>query len=63
MMGASTPACLDILDSLVCTSHFRHPVTGKPTPEMDGYAWASRDDIPSLCLLPMTRQLLSLKWP
>jgi 8-oxo-dGTP pyrophosphatase MutT (NUDIX family) len=56
------PECLDSLGKLGCTSYFIHPVTGEPTPEMDGYTWAFRDEIPSLCLLQMARQLLMLKW-
>ena len=56
------PARLLCLGHLVCTSYFSHRVTGKPTPEMDGFRWASREDIRSLCIFPMAQQLLSLKW-
>jgi putative (di)nucleoside polyphosphate hydrolase len=56
------PESLDSLAHLVCTSTFSHHVTGEAAPEMDGYCWASRDDIRSLCLLPMAQQLLSLVW-
>lgn len=56
------PASLHCLGHLVCTSYFSHRVTGKPTPEMDGFRWASREDIRSLCIFPMAQQLLSLKW-
>jgi putative (di)nucleoside polyphosphate hydrolase len=56
------PANLHCLGHLVCTSHFSHRVTGKPTPEMDGFRWAFREDIRSLCIFPMAQQLLSLKW-
>jgi len=56
------PASLERLGHLVCTSHFSHPATGAPTPEMDGFRWASREDIGSLCIFPMTRRLLSLNW-
>lgn len=56
------PESLDSLDHLVCTSHFPHHVTGKPTPEMDGFRWASRDDIRTLCRLPLSQLLLSLDW-
>ena len=45
-----------------CTSHFLHPVTGKLTPEMDGFRWASRDEIRQLCGPNMQRVLLSLSW-
>lgn len=56
------PESLNRLDHLTCNSHFLHRVTGRPTPEMDGYCWASRDEIRSYCLLPMAQQLLSLRW-
>ncbi|MDB5841105.1 MAG: hydrolase [Herminiimonas sp.] len=56
------PESLIGLGNLVCTSYFSHQVTGEPTPEMDGFRWASRDEIESLCTLPMARQLLSLNW-
>jgi putative (di)nucleoside polyphosphate hydrolase len=56
------PESLDNLGHLVCTSHFSHQVTGAPTPEMDGYCWASRHEIKSLCTLLMAQQLLSLDW-
>ena len=53
---------LDSLGQLTCTSYFSHQVTGEPTPEMDGFCWASRHEIRSLCILPMAQQLLSLQW-
>jgi len=56
------PENLESLGHLVCTSYFSHPVTGEPTPEMDGFRWASRDEIRSLCILPMAQRLLSLEW-
>lgn len=56
------PASLDNLDHLTCTSYFSHQVTGRQTPEMDGFCWASRHEIDSLCTLIMARQLLSLEW-
>lgn len=56
------PQNLDCLDHLVCTSYFAHPATRVPMPEMDGFRWASRDEIKQLCWLPMSRQLLSLNW-
>ena len=34
------------LDTLVCTSMFASYYTGKLVPEMDGYRWASADDVP-----------------
>lgn len=53
---------LDNLDHLVCTSHFPHHVTGKPTPEMDGFRWATRKDARILCWPRMAERLLSLSW-
>ncbi len=48
------------LDHLVCTSFFPHPVTGRPTPEADGYAWVARDAIARLCWPRMGALLLTL---
>lgn len=50
------------LDALVCTSFFPHPVTGKPTPETDGFRWAGRDEIARLCWPRMGQRLLQLSW-
>lgn len=52
----------DSLGHLICTSHFPHHVTGKPTPEMDGFCWASRNDVGTLCWPRMAERLLSLEW-
>lgn len=52
----------DSLGHLICTSHFPHHVTGKPTPEMDGFCWASRNDVRTLCWPRMAERLLSLEW-
>jgi 8-oxo-dGTP pyrophosphatase MutT (NUDIX family) len=56
------PQSLDKLDHLVCTSHFIHHQTGKPTPEMDGFRWASCHEIRALCAPRMAERLLSLNW-
>jgi 8-oxo-dGTP pyrophosphatase MutT (NUDIX family) len=56
------PEHLDSLGHLICTSHFAHHVTGEPTPEMDGFCWASRDEIRTLCTPRMAQRLLSLDW-
>jgi putative (di)nucleoside polyphosphate hydrolase len=56
------PEGLQKLDHLVCTSHFEHHVTGKSTPEMDGFRWATRNEISSLCAPRMAQQLLSMDW-
>jgi putative (di)nucleoside polyphosphate hydrolase len=50
------------LDELKCTSFFPHHITGKPTPEADGFRWASRDEIRTLCWPRMAQRLLSLGW-
>ena len=53
---------LNTLDHLKCTSFFPHPVTGKPTPETDGFRWADRSEIAALCWPNMARRLLLLDW-
>lgn len=50
------------LQQLRCTSFFPHPVTGKPTPETDGFRWAAREEIARLCWPNMARRLLALAW-
>ena len=50
------------LDHLSCTSFFPHRVTGKPTPEVDGFMWATRDEVRTLCWPRMAERLLSLAW-
>ncbi len=50
------------LSALVCTSFFPHPVTGKPTPETDGFRWAGRSEIGALCWPRMGQLLLTLAW-
>jgi putative (di)nucleoside polyphosphate hydrolase len=50
------------LEHLACSSFYSHRVTGAPTPEMDGFRWASRDDVGRLCWPRMAQVLLSLEW-
>lgn len=50
------------IEEMHCSSFFPDPVTGKPTPECDGYRWAARSDIAELCWPRMGKQLLSLRW-
>ncbi|MFC5478484.1 NUDIX hydrolase [Massilia suwonensis] len=50
------------LAQLACTSYFPHPKTGAPTPEMDGFRWASRSEISRLCWPRMGALLLTLDW-
>lgn len=50
------------LSQLVCTSFFPHPVTGKPTPETDGFRWAARSELARLCWPRMGQLLTRLDW-
>ena len=50
------------LAQLSCTSFFPHPVTGRPTPEADGFRWAGRAELAALCWPRMGQLLLSLSW-
>jgi putative (di)nucleoside polyphosphate hydrolase len=50
------------LETLVCTSFFPHRVTGKQTPEADGYRWAGRDEVGRLCWPRMAALLLQIGW-
>jgi putative (di)nucleoside polyphosphate hydrolase len=54
--------CVESIAGLRCISHFVHPVTGEPTPEMDGFRWATREDVKSLCGPNMQRVLLGIDW-
>lgn len=56
------PPSLVSLDALCCTSFFPHHRTGKPTPEMDQYCWARRDQVSQLCAPRMAALLLQLEW-
>ena len=56
------PASLDDLAHLHCSTTFPHHVTGAPTPEMDGYRWAVRDDVRGLCWPRMGEVLMSIDW-
>jgi len=53
---------LATLDHLVCRSFFPHHVTGKPTPETDGFRWATRAEVGRLCWPRMAERLLGLAW-
>jgi 8-oxo-dGTP pyrophosphatase MutT (NUDIX family) len=57
-VGASLPD----LGHLTCTSMYPHQVTGAPTPEMDGYRWATRDEVGRLCWPRMAARLLAIGW-
>jgi len=50
------------LRQLACTSWFPHHKTGKPTLEMDGFRWASREEVSQLCWPRMASLLLTLAW-
>lgn len=53
---------LTSLAHLVCSSFFPHHATGAPTPEMDGFRWADRREVASLCWPRMAERLLALNW-
>ena len=53
---------LESLAHLHCSTTFPHHVTGRPTPEMDGYRWATRDEVPGLCWPRMGEVLKSIEW-
>jgi putative (di)nucleoside polyphosphate hydrolase len=53
---------LTSLAHLQCTSFFPHHRTGVMTPESDGYRWASRDEVRTLCWPRMAQRLLLLDW-
>jgi putative (di)nucleoside polyphosphate hydrolase len=56
------PEDLDSLGHLICTSHFPHRLTGLPTPEVDEFCWATRDDVRVMCWPRMAARLLALQW-
>jgi 8-oxo-dGTP pyrophosphatase MutT (NUDIX family) len=53
---------LATLDHLACTSFFPHHATGKPTPEVDGFCWATREQMRKLCWPRMAQVLDSIEW-
>jgi len=53
---------LPCLDHLVCSSFFAHHASGKPTPEMDGFRWATRAEVATLCWPRMAALLQRLDW-
>jgi 8-oxo-dGTP pyrophosphatase MutT (NUDIX family) len=55
-------ATLPDLAHLTCTSMYPHHATGKPTPEMDGFRWATRDEVATLCWPRMAARLLAIGW-
>ncbi len=55
-------ATLADLGHLRCQSFFPHRVTGKPTPEADGFRWATRDEVARLCWPRMAARLLDIGW-
>ena len=50
------------LDHLACTSFFSHHASGAPTPEVDGYRWAAREQLAALCWPRMAQRLQALDW-
>ena len=55
-------AALPDLAHLNCTSMYPHHATGAPTPEMDAYRWAGRDEVAALCWPRMAARLLAIGW-
>jgi 8-oxo-dGTP pyrophosphatase MutT (NUDIX family) len=55
-------AMLPDIGHLTCTSMFPHHATGAPTPEMDGYRWATRAEVETLCWPRMAARLLAIGW-
>jgi 8-oxo-dGTP pyrophosphatase MutT (NUDIX family) len=55
-------AMLPDLGHLTCASMFPHHATGAPTPEMDGYRWATRAEVETLCWPRMAARLLAIGW-
>lgn len=53
---------LPSLEPLVCTSFFPHHVTGQATPEVDGFCWATREQVRKLCWPRMAQVLDSIDW-
>jgi len=62
LFKVEAPDGFDDLGHLICTSHFPHRITGAWTPEVDGFCWASRDQIRTMCWPRMAQRLLSLAW-
>ncbi|WP_182915862.1 NUDIX hydrolase [Massilia cavernae] len=62
LFHVQAPDGLDCLDHLECTSFFPHHKTGEPTPEADGFRWASREDLKKLCWPRMAERLLTMEW-
>jgi 8-oxo-dGTP pyrophosphatase MutT (NUDIX family) len=55
-------ATLPDLGHLECTSMYPDHATGAPTPEMDGYRWATRAEVEALCWPRMAARLLAIGW-
>jgi 8-oxo-dGTP pyrophosphatase MutT (NUDIX family) len=53
---------LESLSHLVCHSYFPHHLSGKPTPEMDGFRWATRAQMRELCWPRMAQVLEAITW-
>ncbi len=53
---------LPSLAHLRCTSFFPHQRTGEPTPEADGFRWAAREELSTLCWPRMAARLLAMDW-
>ncbi|WP_284618557.1 NUDIX hydrolase [Aquabacterium humicola] len=51
------------VDDCRCHTTFPHRVTGRPTLEVDAYAWKPLDDLDAWCGRNLSRVLMALDWP
>lgn len=50
------------IDDCRCHTSFAHRITGRPTLEVDGYAWKPVDRLDEWCGKNMTRVLAAIDW-
>lgn len=62
LFKVETGDALCSLEHLRCTSFFPHQRTGVSTPEADGFRWAARAELSTLCWPRMASRLLSITW-
>lgn len=53
---------LQDLTGLRCTSYFPHKEDQEPVLAMDAYRWASKEELPALCLPRLANRLLAIDW-
>ena len=49
-------------ETIQLVNYFPHQTTGAITPEVDGFMWAGRDEVRTLCWPRMAERLLALAW-